>query len=128
MWRLYNPNPEGRQTIDCTVRALTKALGVSWDEAYILVASEGFRMKSMPVNNAVWGAVLKDHGFLREGIPNTCPACYTAEEFADDHPRGTYVLAFDGHVATVQDGVIFDSWDSSREVPQFYWTKGEGNV
>ena len=123
MWESYNPNPKGHSTVDCTVRALTKALQIDWDTAFIMLEAKAFAMKMMPVSNAVWGAVLKDHGFEREIVPNTCPDCYTAEQFCIDHPRGTYVLSFDGHVATAEDGNLFDSWDSSAEIPQFYWRK-----
>ena len=31
------------------------------------------------------------------------------------------MLGFGGHVATVVDGNLYDSWDSSMEIPQFYW-------
>ena len=78
-------------------------------------------MADMPSSNGVWGAVLRQHGFYREAIPNTCPDCYTAADFCHDHPKGIYVLGFGNHVATVIDGVIYDSWDSSQEVPQYYW-------
>lgn len=78
-------------------------------------------MGDMPSSDSVWGAVLRQHGFYRSAIPNTCPDCYTAEDFARDHRRGVYVLGFGGHVATVRDGRIFDSWDSSKEIPQYYW-------
>lgn len=74
-------------------------------------------------SNSVWGAVLRQHGFYRTAVPNTCPDCYTAEDFAEDHPIGTFVLGFGGHVATVDDGTIYDSWDSSALVPQYYWYK-----
>lgn len=30
-WTEYNPNPKERRTIDCTVRALSLALGLDWD-------------------------------------------------------------------------------------------------
>ena len=56
-------------------------------------------------------------------IPNTCPDCYNAEDFTYDHPRGVFVLGFGRHVATVVDGDIYDSWDSSNEIPQYYWYK-----
>ena len=62
-------------------------------------------------------------GFYRKTIPNTCPACYTAEDFCIDNPRGTYVLGFGGHVATVVDGDLYDSWDSSQEIPVYVWSK-----
>ena len=48
--------------------------------------------------------VLKQHGFTRHIIPNSCPNCYTAEMFCHDHPQGVYVLGFGNHVVTVVDG------------------------
>lgn len=126
IWREFNNNPAGRRVGDCAVRAVSVALGVDWEEAYDMIANAGFRMGDMPSSDSVWGAVLRQHGFYRASIPNTCPDCYTAGDFAKDHPRGTFVLGFGGHVATVRDGRLYDSWDSSREIPQYYWfLKGE---
>ena len=123
MWIKYNPNPVGRQVGDCAVRAISKALGVDWETAYALIASNGFLMGDMPSSDSVWGAVLRQNGFNRSAIPNSCPDCYTAEDFARDHQNGIYVLGFGSHVATVKDGRIYDSWDSSQEIPQYYWAK-----
>ena len=125
MWTEFNPNPTGRRVGDCAIRAISAALGVSWEQAYALIASEGYRMGDMPSSDAVWGAVLRRNGFRRRAIPDTCPDCYTAEDFAADHPKGVFVLAFGGHVATVRDGNILDSWDSSQELPQYYFFKEE---
>lgn len=125
MWQEYNPNPLSRRVGDCAVRALTKALETDWESAYALIAAAGFAMGDMPSSDAVWGAVLRQHGFYREAIPNTCPDCYTAEDFCRDHPKGVYVLAFGGHVATVEDGVLFDSWDSSALIPQYFYYRKE---
>ena len=119
----YNPNPMSRNVGDCSVRAIAKALDTDWETSYIRIMINGYAMGDMPSSDAVWGAVLRQNGFYREAIPNTCPDCYTAEDFCKDHPEGTYVLAFGGHVATVVDGNLYDSWDSSREIPQFYWFK-----
>lgn len=75
----------------------------------------------MPVRNVTWWQVLRRHGFRRAVIPNTCPDCYTAEDFCRDHPRGTYVLCFDEHTACVRDGYVWDAFDSTREIPTYYW-------
>ena len=121
MWQQYNPNPSGRNVGDCAVRAVSKALGVDWETAYSMIAANGFLMGDMPSSNSVWGAVLRQNGFSRAAVPDTCPDCYTAEDFARDNPKGTFVLGFGGHVATVIDGVIYDAWNSSNEIPQFVW-------
>ena len=126
VWRMYNPNPVGRMVGDCAVRAVSAALDIDWEQAYAMIARNGFLMGDMPSSNAVCGAVLREHGFSRYSVPNACPDCYTAADFARDHPRGVYVLGFGTHVATLKDGLLLDSWDSSREIPQYYWTKEEG--
>lgn len=121
----YNPNPMQRNVGDCSVRAVSKALGVDWETAYISIMVNGYAMGDMPSSDAVWGAVLRRSGFYRKAVPDTCPECYTAEDFCRDNPRGTFVLAFGGHVATVVDGDLYDSWDSSREIPQYFWYRKE---
>ena len=126
MWKRFNNNPTGRNVGDCAVRAVSVALGIDWEAAYSLICKNGYMMGDMPSSNSVWGAVLRQNGFYREAIPDTCPDCYTAEDFCEDHPDGVYVLGFGNHVATVVDGVIFDSWDSRREIPQYYFFKKEG--
>ncbi len=121
MWIQFNNNPTGRSVGDCAVRAVSVALGVDWEEAYDLISDAGYNMGDMPSSDSVWGAVLRQHGFYRKAIPNTCPDCYTAEDFAQNHPRGVYVLGFGGHVATIVDGIIYDAWNSSNEIPVYVW-------
>ena len=124
-WRMYNPSPAGKNVGDCAVRAVAKALGTNWETAYSMIAAAGYQMNDMPSSNSVWGAVLRKHGFYRHIIPNTCPDCYTAEDFCLDNPQGVFVLGFGGHTACVKDGNLYDSWDSSQECPQFYWYRKE---
>lgn len=125
MWKKYNPNPTGRSVGDCAIRAVAKALNMTWEEAYALIAANGFAMGDMPSSNSVWGAVLRQNGFYRSAIESDCPDCYTAEDFCKDHPKGVFVLGFGNHTCCVVDGTIFDSWDSSAEIPQYFWHKGE---
>lgn len=100
------------------------ALGVNWYESYDLLCEEGRELADLPSADATWGRVLLDNGFTRRAVPATVPHGYSAGDFAYDHDRGIYVLAFGGHVATVRDGEIWDSWDSSREVPVYYYKRG----
>lgn len=119
----FNPNPTGRRVGDCAVRAIAKALGVTWEKAYTMLALNGFLMGDMPTSNSVWGAALRQHGFKAQTIPDACPECYMADDFCDDHREGIFVLGFGTHVATVIDGDLFDAWDSSQEIPQYVWYK-----
>lgn len=123
MWIEYNENPNGKRIGDCAVRAVSVALGIPWEEAYDQLCRMGKSMSDMPSADAVWGALLRKHGFVRRGISNYCPDCYTVSDFAGEHFKGIYVLGIGGHVVTVKDGDWYDSWDSGAEVPQFYWYK-----
>lgn len=121
MWMKFNSNPTGRAVGDCAVRALSVALGVDWETAYALMAINGFAMGDMPTSNSVWGAVLRQHGFYRFNLSDTCPDCYTFADFARDNPQGVFVVGTGTHVATIIDGNLYDAWDSSNEPVAFVW-------
>ena len=125
-WKYFNPNPTGRNVGDCSVRAVAAALDIPWEEAFDLIAENAFQMGDVMSADSVWGATLRQNGYYRMAIPNSCPDCYTAADFARENPEGTFVLGFGGHVCTVKDGAIWDSWDSSREIPQFVWYRKDG--
>lgn len=123
MWKEYNCNPVRKRVGDCTVRAISKALGQDWETTYIGLSLQGFMMADLPSANAVWGAYLRNKGFRRYIIPEECPDCYCVADFAAEHPNGTYILALSGHVVCVCDGDIYDTWDSSEETPLYYWER-----
>ena len=123
MWREYNPNPSSLKVGDCTVRAIAKTFGITWQDALIRLTNEALRLNDMPSANRVWGEYLRKNGFRRHIIPDTCPDCYTIEDFVEDHPKGQYVVATGSHVVAVENGAYYDSWDSGKEIPVYYWRR-----
>lgn len=121
MYVYFNDNPVGSRVGDCAVRAISKALDISWEDAYAKLVVNGFRMADMPSSNNVIASVLRMHGFRREAIPDSCPECYTIKDFVEDHPKGTYIVGTGNHVVAVVDGRYYDSWNSGDEVPIYYW-------
>lgn len=119
----FNPNPQRKLVGDCVIRAISKATDKSWEEVFLDVMQNAFELHDMPSSNYVWADYLIKQGFHKYIIPDTCPACYTVFQFAQDHPKGTYILGTGTHVVTVQDGNYFDSWDSGNEVPIYYFHK-----
>ena len=101
------------------MRAISVALGISWYQAFDMLCKEARHMCNLPSSDEVWGAVLLQNGFIKWVVPKTT----TAGRFCREHPVGTFVLAFGGHVATVRDGVLYDSWDSSNEIPIYYFRR-----
>lgn len=123
MFVRYNPNPDGRNVGDCTVRALCKALSMSWERVYAALCAYGLKVYDMPSSNAVWGLYLSDRGFVFERLQNECPYCYTIADFCAEHPRGTYVLGTGTHVVCVVDGDYYDAWDSGDKIPIYSFRK-----
>lgn len=122
----FNENPLGRSVGDCAVRALSKALNQSWEETFTGLCLEGFMMGDLPNSDTVWGRYLRRNGFKRRLIPDDCPDCMTVGRFAEENPEGVFILSMPGrHVVTVVDGTIYDSWDSSNEIPECYFARRE---
>lgn len=125
MYSYYNPNPQGNKVGDCVIRAISKALDMSWEDVYIELTIQGYMMGDLLSSNGVWGNYLKSKGFVREIVPFECPDCYGLLEFANEHPNGTYIVGTGSHAICVQNGVIYDSWNSSNEIPIYFYYKGE---
>lgn len=119
----YNPNPQGNRVGDCTVRALCKATGKSWNYVHAALCSISNERCDMPSANHIWSAFLKMNGFKCELVDARNESIYTVRDFCEDNPEGTFVLAIDGHVVCIVDGCYYDSWDSGDEIPIYYWTR-----
>lgn len=127
MFKRYNPNPKGQYVGDCVIRAISKVLEKDWHHTYLDICIQGYIECDMPSANHVWDSYLQKKGFKRTIIPNTCPDCYTVSDFCEDNPKGEYILATGSHVVAVIDGDYYDSWDSGKEVPIYYFAKGDTN-
>ena len=123
MYIYFNENPRGKRTGDCVIRALSIVTGRTWDQVYDDLSIMGKFMGEWGNSNAVWEQYLKENGFRREVIPNTCPACYTVRDFAEDHPYGTYVACTGSHVVAIISGNWIDAWNSGAETATYYFYK-----
>lgn len=122
----YNANPFKNDTIDCVIRGISKVMDITWDEAYIRLFVRGYMEKEMPMRNDLWIDFLLNHGFKIEAVPNTCPKCITVKQFAEDHPKGRYLLGTGSHVIAIEDGDYYDTWDSGSERPIYYLERRKG--
>lgn len=123
MFSYYNPNPFGKSVGDCVIRALSKALNETWNDIYIDLFMQGYKMKDMPSSNMVWGTYLKHKGFNKVTIPLDSEGLYDVSEFILDHNKGLYIVGTGSHVVTINDSVIYDTWDCSKEIPAYYFVK-----
>ena len=121
MWVRCNPNPLGKQTSDCVVRAIAIATNKSWRRVYGDLCELGGIECEMPNSNYLWGQYLNEQGFEQFLLPESCPKCVTVRAFCERFPEGKYVIGTGSHAVAVIDGDYFDSWDSGSETPTYFW-------
>jgi hypothetical protein len=121
----FNENPIGKRTEDCGIRAVATALNVPWDDAFDMIAFNAKQMGEVMHSNAAIGSVLRQHGFYRASIPDTCPDCYSVGDFARDNPKGDFVVGTGTHIVAVINGNIIDTFNSKDLVPLYYWYRKE---
>ena len=119
----FQNNPLNKSTGDCVIRAISVAENLSWDDVFWKLAHKAYEMGDVLSSNSVWGALLKEMGYRRYAISNTCPDCYSVRDFAQDHPQGVYILGTGSHAVAVVNGDYYDAWQSGSEVPIYYFRK-----
>lgn len=109
MWKYYNANVLGNNVNDCVVRALSKAENKSWDETY----------RELSDIAQYEGILLDDVDFVESYLDKryrrTCHYSKTVGEFANEHPKGRYLVTMQGHITAIIDGIIYDTFDCSNK-------------
>ena len=121
MYVHYNENPCGKNNGDCVIRAISIATGKSWYQIYAGLCVQGRFSCGFGDFNEVWSDYLTYLGFSRHGLPYDPD--YTVKDFAIDHPHGNFVIGTGEHAVAVVNGDIIDSWDSTKEIPRYYFVK-----
>lgn len=88
----FNPNPEGKQVGDCTVRAIARATGQSWDATYIGLCLQGLIMGDMPSANSTCDFIAKL--LVASNIVNRFAGFPSGNEFLRTKSGNTQTAAF----------------------------------
>lgn len=116
----YQPNDKDLKdkTGDCQVRALSKALNISWLEAFDLTIPICRELQTYTIfdgNFEKTKEAMKQLGFDYHGIPvQKGKKRPTVLSFAKEHSTGTYICRIAHHAVAVVDGRYFDTWDSGQ--------------
>lgn len=111
MYCYYNANPLKRRVNDCTVRAISLAEGVTWDEAYIQLSEFARAQAIMPDEIEYIDEFLERHFTKLCG----CKDRYhiSVGEVCAQHPKGVYLITMNGHITCCINGCIYDTFDPS---------------
>lgn len=105
MYKYMNMNPNGNNVEDCTIRAISVAEGISWDEAYRKLSDSARKMRLM------MNSVTAIEDYLDEHYNRVCFNDRTVGEFTETHPYGTYLITMKGHITVLKDGINYDTFD-----------------
>ena len=121
MWIRCNPNPLGKMTGDCVIRAIAIATDQSWRKTYRDLCRLGETQGDLPNSNAVWAMYLREKGAKQFLLPESCPECITVRAFCERYQEGVYVIGTGEHAVACIDGDWYDAWDSFAAVPTIFW-------
>lgn len=109
---------------DCAVRAVAIAVGMDYKEAKKII--KDFSANGKCGSAAISRGVYKDD--LDAALRSLGWEWHKAPKFNGRKARyrdipGTAIVRMSKHFAAVVDGVLLDSWDSSKKMVYGYWSK-----
>ncbi len=115
-YKYYNCNPLKRITGDCVIRATSKGLDISWEEANRLLYNNSLELCHEM-------SCVGNYGNLFEYKLNLKPIEFhgTIKEFIKENPIGKYIIRIKGHLTCLEDGTIYDIWDCTDKEVSLIW-------
>ena len=109
---------------DCGIRAVSKALDITWDDSLTTLYLNALKIKEAPGSCDNITDTLKNFNFKWVCIkPQKGTKRPTVSEFVKSHNSGTYICRVSGHVVCAKDGKYHDIWDCGDKSLYGYWEK-----
>ena len=127
-YKYFQPNDKDLKDKvgDCQIRALSKALNLTWVQAFDLTIPICRELQTYTFFDSDFNKTkeaMKSLGFEYTGISNKKGSKRpTVQEFAKNHPEGTYVLSLANHVVACVDGIYYDTWNCGYKSLYGYYT------
>lgn len=115
MYKFFESSKRKGST-DCVIRSMMVATGREWIDIYDELSIKARAIQDMPNSEYVYKWWFKKNGFEHQTVEKI-EECFdvrrypTVQEFALDHPHGTYILSLAGHMCALVDGDWYDKWD-----------------
>lgn len=140
-YEYYNPSPKKRVKADgtpmgwhkgdCTTRALSKALDLSWKEAFKLQCEKGMELCEETSQREVYEAVLLDNGFNKGAINKEWIKKYHCrpkvskliDYFYQKNGKKKVVVKCPHHLVAAEGDILYDTWNSGDEAVLSFWYK-----
>lgn len=127
-FKKLNMNPKGRKTGDCSTRALSYALGITWEEALKLQYEESLKTKYDTTSHQVMERVLAKFGYVKRKQPRTINnlkyPIYSLDKCICEEERDRKIVCnVANHYVVVDGDYYIDTWDSGCKCVLNYYVK-----
>ena len=119
-------NPKNWYINDSSVRAISKALDVSWEDAYNLLSNAGRKIYNVPTSKQALNEILIENGyeFVTLGKPQRGSSRLSVSNFIESHKSDIIVMNLADYFVTAIDGDIYDVSDKCLKSSVYsYWIK-----
>lgn len=128
-FNFYNANPWKRITADCVVRAISAAMGQSYELTYKELFELSLKTGYMLNDKKCYEKYLSNKGWLKMPQPkkedNTKLTgkefCEVAQEFTFNYPSRMIAHVGGHHLVAIINGKIWDTWDCTPWCIGNYW-------
>ena len=115
IFKFLNLNSKNRITCDCVVRAISRAIGWSWQGTLKELTKFSCWTGYFITDVKCYRRFLVQNGFIEHRqLRHDDNTKYTLAEFIESHPKGTYLVNMSNHLTVVVDGVNYDVWDCTK--------------
>jgi len=138
-FRYFNANPKGRITADCSIRAISKATGLDYNDVVMGLAQVQCETGYEPTTGKGLEIYMDSIGWEKQSQPKKSSGKkYTGEEFCKllnkEKKDSSPIIAHIGgnHIVAIvptdmndpqENWKVFDIWDSTDGCIGNYWTK-----
>lgn len=115
MYSYYNANPIGNLENDCTIRAISAAIGKSWDYVYDYLSDVAQSQRTMQDDRYFIIDFLDDNF---ERVPSYH---LTVGEVSCKYKDHIVLITMNGHITCSKYGKIYDTFDPSERIAEYVW-------
>ena len=115
-FRYLNLNPNGEKVSDCVTRAISFAFQLPYSTVRKKLFHTAKLLDCEKLCMTCYCFLVQTLG----GVPKNCEGM-TVGEFADLHPKGTYLIRIKGHLTMIRDNTIYDIWNCGSRLCDMAW-------
>ena len=116
-FRYWNVNPQGEKHNDCVTRAITFATKLPYPKIRKKLYHTAKLLECAKLCPTCYSFAIQE---VFGGVPVHCEGM-TIGEFADKHPKGTYLIRIKGHLTVIQDNICYDLWNCLNRECDLAW-------